>query len=225
MTEEKEFSRGDTDSRAESLKAQVEARIAAAAEQKAAEAAAELGEAPPPEFWDIFALGPFQDPTLAQPPGRIIELDEEAFIVTIVFLNTAMDTNISDYGARVQLNYFTSNTQTMEPVSAMDYSCCFEPDDVDGVVTPFGTFYVTIWTFTPTEAACILETNICARICNCEDEVVPGRAAFVRWVFGIDFDAFFPPVPLTFDHPIRYLVYDNDDNTNCDCPEDCEPLP
>jgi hypothetical protein len=43
----------------------------------------------------------------------------------------------------------------------------------------------------------------------------------VRWIANLDFDSFFPPVFLQFDHPIRYLVYDNDDDTNCDCSESC----
>ena len=132
-----------------------------------------------------------------------------------------MDDNVSDFGGQVQLNYFTSNTQTMQPVSAMDFSCCIDPGAVTGIVTPIGTFYLHIWEFEPTEAACILETNICARICNCNDEVVPGYAAFVRWIANLDFDTFFPPVIFQFDHPIRYLVYDNEDDTNCECSEDC----
>jgi hypothetical protein len=154
MTDEKEFSRGDMDSRTETLKSQVEAQIAASLEQ----AATELAEAPPPSDWEVWAVGPFQ--TVGAPPGRIIELGESAFLVTIVFLNTFMDANVSAFGGRVQLNYYTSNTQTMEPVPAMDYSCCFEPDDVAGIVTPIGTFYVLVREFEPTEAACILETNI-----------------------------------------------------------------
>jgi hypothetical protein len=212
MTEEQEYSRGDIDPRA-ILKAQVEAEIGAALER----ATVELAEAPAPSAWEVWALGPFQEPALA--PGRIIELGETAFLVTIVWLNPFMNANVAGFGSKVQLNYFTSNTQTMEPVSAMDFSCCFEPDAAAG--GPFGAFYVFIWEFVPTEAACILETNICARLCTCEGEVVPGNAAFVRWIANLDFDTFFPPVFFQFDHPIRYLVYDNDDDTNCECLEDC----
>ena len=215
MTEEKEFSRGDTESPAETLKARVQAEIAASLEQ----ASVELSEAPPPSDWEVWAVGPFQ--TVGAPPGRIIELGESAFLVTIVFLNTFMDANVSGFGSKIQLNYFTSNTQTMEAVGAMDDSCCFAPGDVTGVVTPIGTFYVIVRDLEPTEAGCILETNICARVCNCEDEVVPGYAAFVRWIANLDFDSFFPPVGFQFDHPIRYLVYDNDDDANCECLEDC----
>lgn len=217
MSEEQQFSRGKRkDSPADTLKANVEAKITAAFEK----ASVELGEAPPPSQWEVFAVGPFQDPALA--PGRIIKLGEKAYLVTIVFLNTFMDTNVTSFGGRVQLNYHTSNMQTMRPVPAMDHSYCFEPGnpDVDSVVTPYGTFYVIVREFTPAEAACILETNICARICNCNNEAVPGYAAFVRWIANLDYDAFFPPVAYQFDHPIRYLVYDNDNDANCNCAHD-----
>jgi hypothetical protein len=214
MAEELKVSRGGDDPR-EALKAQVEAKIAATIEQ----ATVELAEAPPPSDWEVFAVGPWQTPGLA--PGRIIELGQTAYVATIVFLNPFMDANVSGFAGKVQLNYHTSNTQTMMSVGAMDYSCCFAPADVTGIVTPLGTFYVTIWEFVPTEAACLLETNICARLCNCDEEVVPGYAAFVRWIANLDFDSFFPPVIFRFDHPIRYLVYDNDDDTNCDCSENC----
>jgi hypothetical protein len=222
MSDENEYEReGEGDDRLEALRADVEARIGEAIEQ----ASVELAEAPPPSAWEVFALGPFQDPVFAAPPGRIIELGETAFLVTIVFLNEFMDTNVSAFGGSVQLNYYTSNTQTMEPVPAMDFSCCFDPNCNTGFVVPgLGTFYVSVREFEPTEAGCILETNICARICNCDEEVVPGYAAFVRWIANLDFDLFFPPVFLTFDHPIRYLVYDNDDDTNCNCADDCPPL-
>lgn len=212
-----EFEReGAVDNARETLRSNVEAAIQASFEQ----ATTELAEAPAPSEWEVFAVGPWQDPGLA--PGRIIELGETAYVATIVFLNTFMDTNITDFSGKVQLNYFTSNHQSMQPVGAMDYSCCFDPGDYPGLVIPgLGTFYVKVWEFVPTEAACVLETNICARICNCDDEVVRGRAAFVRWIANLDYDSFFPPVVFQFDHPIRYLVYDNDDDTNCECePED-----
>ena len=201
------------------LKEQVKGAIAKAWEKQVSK---ELAEAPPggEYVWEVYALGPFQTPAF-QPPGRIIELGESAFMVTIVFLNEFMRDNLIAFGGEVQLNYYTSNTQTMEAVAAMDYTCCLDPDPQNAPVSitipGLGTFYITVWTFTPTEAACILETNICARVCNCDDEVVPGFAAFVRWIANVDFDLFFPPIVFTFDHPARYLVYDNDDDTNCDC--------
>ncbi len=201
------YEREGADAR-ETLKAQVEAQVAAALEQ----ASLELTEAPPPSDWEIWARGPWQDPGLE--PGRIIRVNEKAYIATVVFLNQFMNNNVAAFGGKIQLNYFTSNMQTMTPISAMDYSCCLEPTVT---ANPLGAIYVSIWEFEPTEAGCVIETNICARLCNCEKEVVPGYAGFVRWVRNFDYDNLFPPVFWTFDHPIRYLVYDENDDTNCDC--------
>ena len=178
----------------------------------------ELGEAPPPSQWEIWALGPFQ--SASAQPSRIIEINQTAYIVTVVFLNTFMNDNVTGFGGRIRLDYHTSNTQTMLPVLP-PYSCCFEPGVEPSIELPFGSLYVIVREFTPTEAACLMETNICARVCNCKNEVVPGSAAFVRWVANFDFDLFFPRVGFQFDHPIRYLVYDNEDDTNCDCTNDC----
>jgi hypothetical protein len=234
--EELQVSRGEGDDPAETLKAQVEAEIRAAADR----VSAELAEAPPPFDWEVYALGPWQGPPAPPPgplppgvilpplaatgpaPGRIIEVNETAYIVTLIWLNALTDANITAFGGKIQLNYFTSNTQTMQPVVAMDYSCCLDPGALAGVPFVGGFFYVTVYEFEPTEAACILETNICARLCNCDDEVVPGYAAFVRWISNLDPEQFLSPVTgFQFDRPIRYLVYDNDDDTNCDCSETC----
>ncbi|WP_420631731.1 hypothetical protein [Candidatus Leptofilum sp.] len=219
MTEDKdkEFSRGQKVTDAQKLKARVEAELTAMVEQ----AATELAEAPDPSAWEVFAVGPYQDPGLE--PGRIIELNDTAYIATVVWLNPFMDTNLSGLAGQIQLSYFTANKQTMEPVPDMNYHCCFEPGSPALVWPGVGSFYVHVWEFVPSEAACILETNICARVCNCDGEAVPGYAAFVRWVPMLDFDAFFPSEPaFTFDHPIRYLVYNNEDDTNCECTEACE---
>jgi len=88
MTEEKEFRRGDKESPAETLKARVQAEIAASIER----ATVELAEAPAPSAWEIYAVGPFQ--IVGAPPGRIIALGETAYVATIVFLNTFMDANV-----------------------------------------------------------------------------------------------------------------------------------
>ena len=177
----------------ESNAAQIKAYCEAEIEKAMQQASMELAEAPWPSDWEVWAYGPFQAP--GQAPGRIIEINQPAYIATIVWLNPFMNTNVASFGGEVQLNYHTANTQTMSPVADpafAHYSCCFAPNAAAG--GPFGAFYVTVWEFTPTEAGCILETNICARLCNCNHEAVPGYAAFVRWVANLDFDSFFPPV-------------------------------
>lgn len=207
MSQDLNVSRSGSGNTADMLKAQVEAQFAAALDQKAA---LELTEAPtvlPPQ-WEVYAWGPYQ--AAGKQPGRIIALGEKAYIATAVWLNSAMCTNVSGFGADILLSFWTSNTQTMKPVPAMDHYKCIP------VKAGSGCFYVYIWEFVPTEAACILETNICARLCNCEQKVVPGYAGFVRWVYDFDAESLWPAGP-RFDNPIRYLVYNNEET--CPCPD------
>jgi hypothetical protein len=197
--------RAEIDNPSATLKAHVEAQVAAAVER----AKVELAEWPTglPFEWDVWAFGPWQDP--GQEPGRIIALGQKAYIATVVWMNPLMNATVAGFGADLLLSYWTSNKQKMTPVSAMDHQSCIEP-----VPQGFG-FYVDVWEFTPTEAACILETNICVRLCNCDGQVVPGYAGFVRWVQDFDPELLWPAGP-SFDHPIRYLVYD--DKEKCACP-------
>ncbi len=213
MTEEFEVSRGATESPADILKAKVEAQFKAALDQ----AALELTQAPVPDQWEVYAWGPWQlpfNPTVD--PGRIIFLGQTAYIATAVWMNPQMCADVTGFEAKIELSYYTSNTQTMKPVPAMEHSCC--------IYTTYNQcFYVTIWEFEPTEAACILETNICARICNCENHPVPGYAGFVRHVFDFDPSKLFPPPSpgWGFDRPIRYLVADPDAECDCDPNNPC----
>lgn len=212
MSEEFVVKRGEGDDSAATLKAQVEAQVAAALEQ----ASLELTEAQFALFkWELWAAGPWQKPGLE--PGRIIALGQTAYIATVVWLNTEMCLNLAGFGGKIHLSYVTSNLETMRPVDDMDYTCCIP---VEGDCPPYGKILVHIWKFEPTVAGCVLETNICARICNCNDELVPHYAGFVRWVRNYDYEHLFPPVYWTFDHPIRYLVYADG---KCDCSEICYP--
>lgn len=212
MAEELEVSRGGNDPRA-TLKAQVEAQFGAALEQAAtlelAEAPAGMGQ------WEVYAWGPWQDP--GQMPGRIIQLGETAYIATAVWMDDVMCANIVGFEGKIELSYWTSNTQTMRPVPDMDHVCCIFPTP-DG-----GCFYITVWEFVPTEAACVLETNICARICNCQNHAVPGYAAFVRHCWDFDPSNLWPAPPRpgwAFDRPIRYMVSDMRDCV-CDPSNTC----
>ena len=204
------------DSLHEFLKAQVEAKIAASLEQ----ATVELTQAPLPtgtKLWEIYAWGPWQSPLPPDlDPGRIIFLGEKAYIAVAVWMNTAMCTELADFKAKIELNFFTSNTQTMRPVPAMDHSCCI-------FVKRDRCFYVTIYEFEPTEAACVLETNICARVCTCDNTAVRGYAGFVRHVYDFDPSKLFasPSPGWGFDRPIRYMVADPAYTCDCDPANPC----
>jgi hypothetical protein len=202
--------RGEGDDPGEAQQAQLDARMEGALEK-----AATLELAGPQDYWNIWAVGPYQDYGLQ--PNRIIQLGEPAWIYTYVYLNpvyprpypgqNACD-QITGFGAKIELNYFTSNTQLMQPVADLNHVYCIQ--------TKLGQcYYRHKWVFTPTQAACIYETNICARICNCDLQPVPQYAGFVRWVYDLDVDYLFPPTGWGFDRPIRYMVSDMSD---CYCP-------
>ncbi|MCA9964198.1 MAG: hypothetical protein KC423_08145 [Anaerolineales bacterium] len=194
----------------------VEKRMAQIMEQAKSAPAAKLAE--PLLWWEVFAIGPFQAGANTVPPAdlgdqpllphRIIQAGEEATILTVVFLNpnfpratlSACDI-ITRFGAQIELNYITSNMQTMQPAPELSKSFCLE--------TKLNQcWYVHEYTFTPTEPACLYETNICARICNCDDIPIQPFGAFVRWVFDLDFDLFFGSPSLEFNRPIRFMVSD-----------------
>jgi hypothetical protein len=224
MSEEHVFERGEVghkgDDPAVALVSHVEARFAEAYEQ----VRLELAAAPAPNWWEIYAWGPF-GPAGAFPapnffdPGRIIFLGEVAYIVTLVFMNPQMCADVQGFEGKIELSYWTSNTQTMRPVPSMDYTCCIETSPNDPSCT-----YATVWEFEPPEAACLLETNICARICNCNNRPVPGYAGFVRHVWDFDPDKLFfgtADTPPGWTHrPIKYMVSDGSD---CDCTQLCVP--
>jgi len=210
MAEDMTVSRGEEDPKA-MLKAHIEARLEAAVQQ----ATVELAEVPPelgPNRWEVYAWGPWQLPfDPAADPGRIIFVGEKAYVGVAVWMNPAMCQDVTGFEGKIELSFWTSNTQTMRPVPSMDYHYCIK--------TKRGgpCFYVIVWEFEPTEAACIMETNICARICNCNNHPVPGYAGFVRHVYDFDPENLFAPPPpgWGFDRPIRYMVSDGSD---CVCP-------
>ena len=200
------------------MKAMVEARIQSILEQGRETPREELAE--PLNWWEIYAIGPFQFGATTVPPAdllshpllphRIIQVGEPASIFTVVFLNpffpqaalSACDI-ITGFNAKIELNYFTSNTQTMQPVRDLSASrCIYTQRNV--------CYYVDQFDFTPRDPACLYETNICARICNCNNTPTPIQpfGAFVRWVIDLDYDLFFGSEVYEFDRPIRFMVSD-----------------
>ncbi len=228
MSNEKEYEREDVDPR-EVVKAHMEAQLKASVDK----ATLELAEAPfAPLFdWEVLAWGPYQLPfNPALDPGRIIKLGETAFIGVAVWLSAEMHENIAGYEGKIELHFWTSDTQRMEAVDALDYTCCIFPTDPCVRPAPGGgCIYTTVWEFKPERAACILETNICAHICNCANHTVPGYAAFVRHCWNWDPDTVFAPyrdphvhpAGWGFDRPIRYMVYDPEEPCVCDPANPC----
>ena len=156
-SKEVHVSRAEANDPRETLKARVQAEFTAALEKKAALQIAEVPYGLPFQ-WNVFAVGPYQNPF--QAPGRIIAVGQQAFIVTIVFMNELMCQTVESFEADVLLNYWTSNTQTMQPVPALSGYSCLEADMIR--FPGFGCFTIDVYTITPTQEACLLETNICA---------------------------------------------------------------
>jgi hypothetical protein len=237
MAQVLEVRKGATDPRAK-LAARVAKDFAKA--DKGRKAALELTQVPVdlgPHAWQIFAFGPYQTPD-AQ-PGRIIKKGEKAYIAIVVWMNAAMCQVITQHGDKIELNIFTSDMQRMVPVVEDDMShyCCIE-------TVSNHCWYVYVWEFTPPREACIYETNICARLCNCSDVPLPDYAGFVRQVFDFDPESLWPSPPAEvlpddfplddwprrprrrrrwgFDRPIRYMVYNPESSCDCDnypCPD------
>lgn len=220
MPEEIVFERGEGDEPGNDQQAQLGAqleslfeRVSASPKVEGAMAAPEL--AGPVRFWDVFAIGPYQNPALQ--PSRVIEVGESATILTVVYLNPFFPSSapgqnacdiITGFGAKIELNYITSNMQTMTPVPALSYSYCIP-------TTPGQCWYYHYWTFSPQEKACIYQTNICCRICNCNNYYVRQYSGFARWIADLDYDLIFGSPGLTFDQPIRFMVSDYKERCNC----------
>lgn len=208
----------------QALKANVEANFKSAIDRKETMVAAELTEGPPlqpPHKWEIFAYGPYQyengvfNPSVN--PGRIIFTGEEAFIAIVVWMNSSMCKTITEHNDKIMLEIWTSDIQRMRPAGPnLSHTCCIKTEK--GVCS-----YVVVWKFEPTDPACLYETNICARICNCNDETLPDYAGFVRQVYDYDPETLWPSPPVTpgwgFDRPIRFMVADPD--AVCDCTDEC----
>lgn len=171
---------------------------------------AQVELAGPQNFWDILAQGPFQGVGLE--PSRVIEVGEQATIRTWVYLNpfyplpypgqNARDI-ITGFDARIELNYITSNMQTMQPVPELSYSVCFKTN-------PGQSWYYHDWVFTPQRSACIYETNICCRICNCSNRYIQQYSGFARWIQDLDYETIWGTPPgWRFDHPVRFMVSDS----------------
>jgi len=205
--------RGEEGGSGEKLKAHVEAQFAAALRQM--EDGLELAQGPSPNEWEVYAWGPWQEPfNPNEDPGRIIFTGEVAYIGVAVWMNPEMCPDIVNHEDKIELNVWTSNTQTMQPVNlpGLTGSTCIQ--------TERGRcYYVEVFRFTPREAACLYETNICARICNCNGHTLPRYAAFVRHVYDYDPEKLFSgPTPgWGFDRPIRFMVADP--TRDC-CPEE-----
>ena len=202
--------------------AQAEAQFGAALEQ--AEVGLELGRTPPGGgSWNIWAFGPWQPPFWR--PSRIIMVGEWALFHTVVWMDPyIMGPNIVAHGDKIELEYITSDMERMMPAGpSLNHHVCIDTQNPPPIIRCSGYYFHNCWWFRPEREACLYETNICARICNCRNQMVREYTAFVRYVWDYDPEKIRPlckpweyhPAGWSFDDPIRFAVFDRDD---CDCP-------
>jgi hypothetical protein len=214
MPEEVVVEQGNGEEPGADQQAQLDAQLEGLFEQ--ARVTPEL--AGPPRFWDLFAVGPYQVPALQ--PSRVIDVGEQATIMTVVYLNPSVPSPdpgqnacdiITGFGAKIELSYVFSNMETMQPEPDLSRTFCIE-------TTPGQCWYRHYYTFTPQKQACKYYCNICCRICNCEYYYVRQYSGFARWIANLDFDMIFGAPVWVFDHPIRFMV--SDPKEKCYCPPD-----
>jgi hypothetical protein len=221
MSEEKSFTRGEAGGPEMDRKALLDEKLDALIKWQRSRASLQLGQ--PAGFWNVWALGPYQGAGLE--PGRIIQVNQPATIDIVVWLNPTYPspvsacTLITQFAAKIELSIFTSNMQTMQPEPNLTDEVCIQTTPAPAGGTP-NCVYTHSWTFTPTREACLYETNICARVCNCQGYGVQSYYAFVRWVKNLDPEFLFgspapsPTVPPAttpdweFNNPIRFGVFD-----------------
>jgi hypothetical protein len=226
--EEQTFSReegeGALEAQQAQAQAQAEARFGAALEQ--AETELELGRAPPGQgWWNIWAFGPWQVPW--RWPSRIIMVGEAALLHTVVWMDPfIMGPNIVGHGDKIEIKYVTSDMEDMVKADpSLQHHFCIDTYDTKPIIHPSGYYFHHWWLFRPDRPACIYETNICARICNCRNEMVREYAAWVRYVWDYDPELIRPllrpwefhPRGWSFNDPIRFAVFAGGE---CNCPTD-----
>ena len=116
-TKEVNVSRDAADDPLESLKAHLETQFAAALEEAGVE-----GSHRTARVWRLKRMGLWAIPgTCVEPggPGRILQVNQPALVHIVVDMDPVMCANVTGFAADFQLNIFTSNTQTMQPVPGL----------------------------------------------------------------------------------------------------------
>jgi hypothetical protein len=226
--EEATFSREEGEQTLEAQKAQAEAQAEAQFEAalEEAETGLELGRAPPFQGrWNIWTFGPFQPPWW-QRPSRIIMVGELARLDTWVWMDPViMGPNIAGHGDKIEIRYITSDMEEMQKAdAALNRYVCIDTYKTPPIIRSSGYYWRDRWWFRPTKEACLYEMNICARICNCRNQMVREYTAFVRYVWDYDAELIRPligpevfhPRGWSFNDPIRFAVFDDEP---CECPD------
>jgi hypothetical protein len=213
---------------ADDVKARIEAQLQASLEAAMSAPREQIAE--PLYWWEIFGYGPVQIPNQLVPPagfldsplapGKILRVGEKGYLVTVFIINPfplPQDPNIRPvdfltvWKLPYQIDYHTFNTSTGRPVPSLTATHY-------GNLVPGQAYYVDVLEFTAYEPGCVFETNICARILDCESghpsyghgygKSPSPFAGFARSTYNLDPELFLPTQHLEFDNPIRFMVYE-----------------
>ena len=211
---------------AEDIKAYYEAQVQAMLDQALSAVQPEAAE--PFDWWDLFSIGVIQNvagdfgiaPVGPFLPHEVVRVNEQAFIVTVLILNPLpigsppglVPCNVlSGTALPFEIQYSSLNTTTGTPAA-------FASGVNTGQLQPGVCFYVDVFEFVATEEGCIIETNVCARILNCEGQTPPQWpfAGFATWILNIDNESFLagllgvgPSKPAFIPNaPIRFMTFD-----------------
>ena len=216
-------------SAADDVKARVEAQLQAALETALTAQRDQIAE--PLYWWEIFGYGPIQIPSPLVPtaglldsplaPGKILRVGEQGYLVSVFIINPfplPQDPGIRPvdfltvWKLPYRIDYHTCNATTCQPAGPELNVTHY------GNLIPGQAYYVDVLEFTAREEGCVYETNICARILDCESGH-PGSghghtaspspfAGFARSIYNLDPELFLPTQYLEFDNPIRFMVYE-----------------
>lgn len=201
---------------AEDVKAQIEARIQTALEKAMATPQQEIAE--PEGWWNLFAIGPLQwtfpPPGAPLRPHQVIKVGEQAWVVTIIFLNpfhilapgTSAADVLSNFALPYEVQYQTGNLTTW----ALGQANMNVVHSGAGFNLVPGLFvYIDVLGFAANTPG-LYEMNISARFLGATNPWTnaPQFAGYARAVIDIDPDLFINPAPgLQFDYPIRFQIY------------------
>jgi hypothetical protein len=216
-------------SAADDVKARIEAQLQSSLEAALTAPREQIAE--PLYWWEIFGYGPVQIPNQLVPPagfldsplapGKILRVGEKGYLVSVFIVNPfplPQDPNIRPvdfltvWKLPYRIDYHTCNATTCRPAGPELNVTHY------GNLIPGQAYYVDVLEFTAYEPGCVYETNICARILDCESGH-PGYghshgkspspfAGFARSTFNLDPELFLPTQTLEFDNPIRFMVYE-----------------
>jgi hypothetical protein len=212
---------------AEDVKAQIEAQLQSSLETALSAPSTQVAE--PLYWWEMYGYGPIQLPNQLVPPagflssplapGKVIRVGEQAFLVSVLIINPfplPQAPNIvpvdflTVWKLPYRIDYHTCNATTCQPAGPeLNVSHT-------GHLVPGQAYYVDVLEFTAREPGCVYETNICARILDCESgsprhghgPSPSPFAGFARSTFNLDPELFLPTQYLEFDNPIRFMVYE-----------------